>query len=135
MAQMVLDGVAEFREMLAALPANLAADAHAIVRDAAGAAFDADVAQYPAGQLRDGMVLVDEGTPLNVVWRVTNNSPLAQLWEYGTQVRHTAMGYNRGAMPSRPTFVPNAQRARVDMMPKLIAVLQEAGFDVSGAGV
>jgi hypothetical protein len=128
---MLLDGVAEFREMLAALPANLAAEAQDIVRDAAVAAFDADLAAYPPGELRDSMVLLDEGTPLDVVWRVTNKSPLSTFWEYGTQVRHTKMGYNRGAMPAAPTFVPNAQRARVDMLRRLVAVLEEAGFDVS----
>jgi hypothetical protein len=69
-----------------------------------------------------------------VSYRVVNRHKLAAIYEYGTQVRHTALGYNRGAMPPKPTLIPIAITNRRSVMyPQLIALIERTGATVTGS--
>ena len=109
------DGLEEYRELLRALPEALAQEtAHLVEAAANGAAVDIRRA-YPVrtGRLRDRVTV----TRLNKGKYgpgliVKNTSPLASIFEHGSQARHTALGANRGSMPPGHVFIPLALKAR-----------------------
>lgn len=58
-------------------------------------------------------------------WKVRSRAPHAHLYERGTIERVIAStGASRGRMPAKPTFVPEAVRARARMRQELIALVQ-----------
>lgn len=63
--------------------------------------------------------------------RVSVNAPHAHLYEYGTGVRATKSGANRGAAPPHPTLVPAAIAERQVMVSDIVTIVEAAGFEVA----
>lgn len=129
-------GLDELKRELRELPAELAAEAGHIVEVAAdGAAADIK-AEYGrhvrTGNLRDHVTVVKEISPVSAKAIVKSTARHAQLFEFGTQARHTDIGANRGSMPAGNVFVPRIVRARRRMYQELAALLQRAGLQVRG---
>lgn len=124
----------EFRQALRDLPREMAQEASDIVTGAAEQAKSEIVAAYPevTGNLKRGVTVKSEQSAFGASAVVKSNARHAHLYEYGSQVRHTDIGANRGAMPARPTFVPIVVRKRKAMVQSLIGLLKRVGFTVSG---
>jgi hypothetical protein len=129
-------GVAEQLAAFATLPEDLTAASSPEVHAATEAAAEAIRGAYPPGQLRAGVQTVMNRDREKVFGVVINTSPLAALYEYGSQtVRHTASGANRGSMPAHPVFVPTMIRERRALLDGPIpAVMVDAGLKVTGRG-
>lgn len=131
-----LDGLAELRAALRHLPADLADDAGDIVEDTTDRTQTALVQTYPrgdTGNLRRGVKTTIEHGAFGVEGTVKSTSPHAHLWEFGTAVRHTARGWNRGKEQSHDGLVAIAVRERRRMNQRLVELVRSAGFEVSGA--
>src|SRR5438128_7815746 len=130
-------GLAELRAALRQLPSELAGEAVSIVDDATGRTESSLLQAYPLGEtgkMRAGVssaVVSDRG---GVIGTVRSKSPHARLWEFGTAVRATRQGWNRGRAPSHKTegLVAIAQRERSRMNQQLIELVRRAGFAGSG---
>ena len=131
--RLVID-MTEFRQQLRNLPRELAGEASGIVTGAAEGAKDEVVNAYPdgTGNLRRGVKVTKETSVFGTSAVVRSNARHSHLYEYGSQVRHNANGANRGAMPTRPTFIPIVMRRRKAMYDALKNLLVRAGFQVSG---
>jgi hypothetical protein len=132
-----LDGLSELRDALRALPADMATEAGVIVREAAETTAAQIKAVYPVGptgNLRRGVAVSNDTRGVAALAIVKSRAPHAHLWEYGTQVRRTNRSFNRGRMPSPTgdTLVSIAQRVRRGMYQRLVALVERAGFTVSG---
>jgi hypothetical protein len=132
--RLTLTGMAGFREAMRNLPAHLVDEASAIVTSHAESARSKIVASYPhvSGNLKSHVqvdIAVSKG---GVVGRVRNTAKHAYIFENGTQIRKTAAGANRGAMPPQHVFVPAAIRAREAMVNQLIAMVRDEGLVVTG---
>jgi hypothetical protein len=142
----VLSGIDELREALRSLPADLAAEAATEVTAAAQAA-EADVRQvYEAhvasGTLAARLSVSTSTSAFGANAKVKNTSPIAFIFENGTQARHyvTASGaqHATGAMwgktpePPTHTFVRAMQARRKAMYERLRAILERQGLQVTG---
>ena len=131
-------GLDELRKALLRLPAELTAEAAAIVNEAADAAAVEIRAAYPEGEtgnLRKGVRVRSEtghGGPFTVRRVVRSTAAHANIFEVGTKVRSNKHGANRGFMPGANIFVPVVTRRRRVMFTDLIRVVEEAGLDVRG---
>jgi hypothetical protein len=133
-ATFLWNGLIEARVELEQLPAALTAEATTIVEQVATTLAANIRAAYPArtGRLRGG-VYVARASALgrfNVAVVVRNRNPLAGIFEYGTQARHTKIGANRGSMPPGHVFVPRMQQARVVLVSRLAALVERHGLVV-----
>lgn len=130
-----ISGLSELIAALHQLPSELLTEASAIVQHTAEQAMSEMAAAYPpTTDLASKLSLSGSSDAGGVAYRVVNRHKLAAMYEYGTMVRHTALGYNRGAMPARPTVVPIAIRNRRDVMyPALIALVEQTGATVVGS--
>jgi hypothetical protein len=133
-------GLDEFLRELRDLPADLTAEAETIVMDSAETVAAQARSAYPAPTaasrgvtLRDGVKVetVDAG-PLGTASRVRNTAPHARMYEYGTAVRSTSQGWNRGASPAHHVLVPIAVRERRTMYRTLADLLERRGATVAG---
>lgn len=135
MSTFVAPGLEALRVALRSLPTELAGEAEGIVREAAEAAADEARAAYPerAASLRAAVVVVqsDAGT-FGAAAAVRNTSRLAWLYEYGSQVRHTSIGANRGPMKAARSFVPPMQTHRRAMYTALAELVRSHGITVTG---
>jgi hypothetical protein len=134
---LVLEGLAEFREALRRLPEQLRAEGAEIVGDAAELTKASLIQAYPlgdTGKLRAGVRLVKAFTDYGAVAIVKSTAKHASIWEFGTAVRSTRQGWNRGVSPSHAAegLIPIAMRNRKHMYAQLGALLQRAGFEVHG---
>jgi hypothetical protein len=137
MAQADLGEWVRWREQLEKLPANLQGVARGIVEDTAKVAAAEVRSQYrgdlippeETGRLVAG-VEVREVSPMH--WRVLSADGKAYWWEFGTAMRQTRTGANRGQMSAHPTVIPTAIRFRRAMVERLRALMESAGFTVSG---
>ncbi len=135
--QLVIDGLDELRAALRRLPEELAAQASRIVMaNANAAAFEIKTGYAShriSGDLQDKVqvehVAMGRGGAGS---RVTNSSKIANIFENGTMVRHTARGYNRGASPPGHVFIPAITRWRRRMYEELAALLVRNGLEVTG---
>jgi hypothetical protein len=124
--ELTIEGLAELRAALRALPAHLGAHANDIVQTHAEEAFrqmDAKYAEHEwTGNLRRGLSMTMETGYLRFGARaiIKNRAPHAWWAEHGTQIRKTGKGISRGAMPPIHAFIPIAQRARRRMVAVLI---------------
>ena len=128
-------GLDELRAQLRALPADLTAEASHIVQAAANAAEVEIKAAYPVrtGRLRDHVIQTHfEGGKFSTGVVLKNTSPLAWIYENGTQARHSAIGAFRGSMPPGHVFIPRVIRARGWMYAQLSDLLVRHGLRVSG---
>jgi hypothetical protein len=126
-------GLAELRDELRRLPAELAGEASAIVIGAAEGA-KADM-HYPrrTGNLADHLYVTKAPAGIYGAGAVVKNTAKhAWLFENGTQARHTAIGANRGSMPPGHVFLPAVIRRRRAMYDQLKALLVRHGLVVSG---
>lgn len=131
-----LNGMEEQRAALRNLPQELTAEASRIVEGAAnGAAAEMrqNYSQGPTGNLINRVVVThfDKGK-LAAGAVVKNLAPHAAIYEWGTQRRQTAQGWDRGSMPPGRVFIPAAMRARKRMRDQLIALVERAGLKVTG---
>lgn len=128
------EGLEELKADLRRLPADLRDEGGAIVlEEGQGAATDI-IAAYPevTGHLKKGVKVEVFATPWGTTVQVKNVAPHAYIFENGTQVRHTALGLNRGAAPPGRVFVPIVVRRRRRMYERLKDLLRSKGLTVSG---
>jgi len=133
--QLTITGIDDLKRALADLPPQLKGESTVIVLDNAHAAADIR-SQYPkglTGNLQKGVkVRVQEVGPLSVAAQVRSGAPHAHLWEFGTEARHTKLGWNRGVMkrPPAPVFIPTMIKYRRLMYEKLAAIIEAKGLTV-----
>ncbi len=137
-SRLELQGLAEFRAALRALPKDLADEAGAIVlahADDAKRQIQTAYPEGPTGNLRVG-VRVDrsQSSAFAATAIVRSRARHASLFEFGTQARQTRAGKNTGAMPKAPAgqaMLPIVIRVRRRMVEQLIALVRRAGFQVA----
>jgi hypothetical protein len=132
-----LEGLDEANAAFDALPIDLTDDARTNIASEAANAVAAIRARYPrvTGGLIEGVGTqpMSQG-PYYAGSRVVSLSGHANAYEYGSQVRHTALGYNRGIMPRppQPVFVPTLIAARAAIMATIATDLVQQGLTVTG---
>jgi hypothetical protein len=127
------NGLEQLQVDLRELPAMLTRDGNVLVETEANAAASDIRAAYPPGELRDGVkVETEHGSAFFVGRRVLTTSGWAWLYEHGSQVRHTKLGYNRGREPARHVYVPRMIRHRSALEDQTRALLQRYGLQVTG---
>jgi len=131
------DGLEQLKVSLRHLPKELRDDATTIVFESADSAVDEILDGYEAhsvsGELAEGLVVEEAvGSSAFAGAVVRNKSKLSFIFENGTQARHTALGYNRGAMPPGHVFVPAVIKWRKIMYDRLRAMMRSHGLKVSG---
>jgi hypothetical protein len=133
-ASLQIKGVDELTAALQRVPGELREDTAPEVEAAAVEAETAIRAAYPVrtGALKAGLRHEVETTAYGTRARLVNDAPHAAIWEYGTEIRHTDLGQNRGRMPAGMVFVPAVVRERRAMVKDLIQVVERAGFKVHG---
>ena len=135
-ASIAWSGLTEFRAALRAVPADLSDQAGAIVDRHARNAASGIRGEYQqhrvTGRLAGRVTVNIARTGLAPLSVVRSAAPHAALFEFGTQLRRTKSGANRGSAPPHPTVIPIAQRERRAMNQDLIGLVKAAGFDVSG---
>jgi hypothetical protein len=141
-ATLSLEGIAELKDALARLPAELKGQATGLVVDAAYAAQRDIVNQYPigpgnettgykGGNLKKGVkVTVKEIGPFAVAAQVKSGAPHAWLYEFGTTAR-SYRGANRGSMPPHYVFISTMVRHRRALYAKLAEICRAAGLTVT----
>jgi hypothetical protein len=134
-SRIVWNGLAELREALRNLPAELTAEASHVVEGAANAAAADIKAAYPVrtGNLRDHVFVShrDKGR-FSAGAVVKNTAKHAHLFEVGTQARHNSLGANRGSMPPGNVFIPAMIKRRRVMYEQLKALLERHGLRATG---
>ena len=125
---------AEFAEALRQLPKDLADEARAIVKHAADEAQATVVSQYKpsAASIARAWRQKEWDSRFGTKVQLINTNSLAALYEYGTELRHTSQGWSRGRMPASHTFIRAVVDERAGMFDDLTALLERAGFRVSG---
>ena len=137
--RLVLEGFTELVNQLHQLPAEIKAQGFAIVKDEAQRAADEIRAAYPPGPTGTlkRRVKVDVPSSTVIIAIVLSTAPHAHLYEFGTEIRKTRQGWNRGAMwkePGKPhpVTVPIARRRRAEMERRLADLVRAQGFEVTG---
>jgi hypothetical protein len=134
----VFEGLAELKEALRNLPADLTNESSHIIEGAANGAvatIKGNYARGKTGNLIKGVKVEFGRSQFGASATVTSAAKHAYLYEHGTQVRHTAAGANRGVMPPAPpgrAFIPVMIRARRRMYEQLADLLKRNGLLVSG---
>jgi hypothetical protein len=132
-ASFVWSGLDQLMVDLHDLPAALVRDGNAIVDNSANSTADEIRGAYPPGELADGVkVETMTGSAFFVGRRVRSTSPLAFIYESGTQVRHTSLGYNRGRMLPAHVYVPRMIHARQALDDEWRGLLRRHGLTVTG---
>lgn len=136
------DGLAELKAALRNLPQRLTQEASNIVehtaqqmKDDVQAAYRAKVKEEVTGNLVNRVVISRSTGGFITGAVVKNNAPHAYIFEHGTQVRHTDLGYNRGRMPPGRVFVPIAVRRRREMFNALKSMVERNGLTVIGDAI
>jgi hypothetical protein len=132
--KLVFEGLPDLLEDLKTLPADLVDDAVDVIEQTTSDAAATIRGDYHVrtGRLRNGVSSRVDQSGTRVVGMVTNRSPLANIYENGTQARHTDIGANRGSMPPGHVFVPTMIRKRRQMYERLKDVIARRGLAVSG---
>jgi hypothetical protein len=137
MATLVWDGLDELKAQLRALPAELTGEAAHVIQATANRA-EADMsAAYAAhrrsGELADALKQVERDNRTEFGYAITmiNTSPVAWIFENGTQARHRGLR-STGAMPAGHVFLPAMIHNRAWMYGQLKGVLTRAGLGVTG---
>lgn len=131
------NGLEELRAALRNLPKDLAGEASSIVQRAAADAAQEIRAGYQAhrrtGNLAEHVKVEALSVgPFGAGMAVKSTAKHAQIFERGTELRHTSLGANRGAMPPGRVFVPAVIRRRRTMYERLKALLISHGLTVRG---
>lgn len=135
--KLILEGLDDFKAALRKLPTELRDEAADVVEHAAEVAASSLRQSYPrgdSGNLRAGVKVTHERSTFGVSSTVKSTSPHAHLWEFGSQIRKTRQGWNRGrSKEHKPDgLVPIAQRERKRMRGPLADLVRKAGFEVTG---
>lgn len=133
-SSLTFEGLDDLRAALRALPHELAQEGGDVIVETTNNAADEIMAGYPdvTGHLRGGVKFSIERSEFGVIGIVKNTAKLANIFEVGSQARHTELGANRGSMPPGHVFVPVVMRRRRQMYDQLKDVLAKAGIEVSG---
>jgi hypothetical protein len=140
--QLRLDGLAELRKALLALPPELVREAGVIVHAQADAMAREVQSQYPSrtGNLRSHVQVELAGDAVSATARVKSTArikngtrDLAHIYEKGTPPRRWANGKSTGQMPAGKVFIPIAILRRRIMMAALVDLIQRAGLTVTGS--
>jgi len=134
-----IEGLDAFKAQLRALPHELRAEGAGIVFEEGNGAVD-DIKEHYArrsGELADDVSLqVTSSGAFGASVKVKSASPIAWMYENGTQLRHTVKtGASRGVMKPAPparAFVPVMVRRRRRMRERLADLLQRHGLRVTG---
>jgi|SRR5262245_1146135 len=137
-ARLALNGLDQLRDDLLRLPTDLADDADIVVQTITERTAQQLVATYPTGatgNLRAGVRTRYRRSKGKTTGYVVSTSPHAHLWEYGTQVRTTREGWNRGRMPSHTAdgLVSIAMRNRRQLRTAVTNQMRHHGLTVSGS--
>lgn len=129
-------GLAELRAALRQLPAELTADADAIVLAHAEDAHRVIEDAYPVGKtgnLKAGVTTERNRSRFATSAIVRSRARHANLFERGTKARFTKRGWARGTMPEADVakrMIPKVIRARQRMVNALVGLVKRAGFEV-----
>ena len=131
--QMVWNGMAEYKEELRQLPAECTGEAAKVVEAGATGAYQTIRAVYAAHHFTGTLEKQLRISPLKINGQfvtglvLTSGSPLAWLFEHGSQARHydTANGVKHltGKMPPTPIFnstVGKTKRAIVQQLKDIV---------------
>ena len=134
-ASLRIDGLTELAHDLTRLPETLGEAAAPRVATAADDAEATIRANYPvrSGELRKGLqqrIRSDGAAHPRVV--LVNDAPHALVYEYGSELRHTATGASRGRMPAAHNFVPVVVREKRDMVEDVVDLVEREGLTVRG---
>lgn len=127
-------GLEELKAQLRALPAELVVEGGHIVEGRGNGAAATIKAGYPdrTGDLRDKLEVAYTVSRFGARSIVRNTSKHALEFENGSEVRHTAIGANRGRMPPNHLFTQTIIRARRAMYSDLADLLERKGLRVTG---
>jgi len=135
--ELKITGLAELREALKSLPAELTREGGTIVLTAANATAQQVVAAYPTGptgNLKRGVSVETRSDAVSAVAIVRNKARHAYIFERGTGPRRWKRnGKNTGSMPKGGVFIPTAMEHRRRMLNSLIDLVERAGFKVTGS--
>jgi Bacteriophage HK97-gp10, putative tail-component len=136
MNRLRLDGLPELRAALVTLPMELRAEAIRLAQEETETAKGEIIAAYPrvTGELRAGVTVSHDATATGARSIVRSSSRYAQWYEYGTARRQTALGFGRGAMPARATFMPIRERHQQRFREAVIALVRQQGLRVIDHG-
>lgn len=131
-----LSGFAELRAALMRLPRELGGEAGDLIENTTEETASSLTQAYPlgdTGHLRAGVKATVTRDQFGAFGVVSSTARHAYLYEFGTAVRHTRLGWNRGWAPSHKPdgLIPIAIRARQRLTQRLIALVERAGLQVS----
>jgi hypothetical protein len=139
--RMVLDGLDELITELGKQPKEIRDRGLVIVREETEGAAEELRQHYPeasrtvhgTGTLRSRVRTFYPSTTI-LTGIVQSMAPHAHLWHWGTKVRQTDRGANRGRMPkpNPEPLVPIARRRRLSMNRRLADMLRGLGYVVTG---
>ena len=136
--RVILDGFDEFARALNALPVTLTEQAKDPVRAAAAETMTELLAGYPSGtsgHMKAGVSQDVHDEPAHFAVVVLSTAPEAHLWEYGTRVRSTQKGWNRGSEQGarEKSLHAIADTHQPPLGAALAALLKANSFEVDGA--
>lgn len=135
MIKFTLGGIAVQQRQFAQLPSFLAARAQAALV-AEGTRVAAEIAAaYPVvdGTLAAGMSVRSQPQKTKARVVIHNRARYALIYDIGWGPRTTRTTHaNRGRMPAAHVFIPRVMQARVDLVPRLAAIMRAEGLTVSG---
>lgn len=142
-----IEGLAELRDALQRLPADLTDKAEIRILIAAFRAKNRIEAGYrsrpyrttprstavPPGDLKGKTTTKVVRDRVSLVATIKNSSKIAYLYENGTEgIRHTNKGWVRGKMPAAKVFIPVMADERRALYEDLKAIVRDAGLEVVG---
>ena len=134
--RVVMDEYDEFARTLTTLPATLTEAAKTPVKVAADETMTELLAGYPekTGAMKAGVTQVVIETTADYAVDVRSTSMHAVWWEYGTKIRKTQKGFNRGSEQGArdKSLHVIADKHQSSLATALTAILQANGFEVDG---
>jgi hypothetical protein len=133
-----LEGVAVERRKFTQLPSFLAARAQAALEARASTVAASIAAAYPVGKtggLQSGVIVRSQPRKTKARVLIVHKLRRALAYEKGTKFRKTKKGWNRGQIPRvEPgrNFIPKIMQARIDLVPRIAAIMRAEGLTVSG---
>lgn len=130
---LVIDGLADLKALLYALPRDLEAAGAEIIRDTAEAARAEIYAEYVvrSGELQRHLQPV-QYSENGMKAKIKNTSEYAAPYEFGSAGRFTHRSKWRGMVRPHKRLVPVARRGRRGMVQRMIDLLRGKGLEVSG---
>lgn len=134
--RLIFEGMDAFRRQLRQLPAELRDEAQELVNGAATRTAARVESAYPVktGTLKRRVTMSkDPPGPFSAGAVVRSGAPHAAIYEFGTALRQTRSGANRGRMPTADPsrrLIPIARQERARLWEALRALVRKAGFQV-----